>query len=96
MLFHVPSGGYRNKREAARLKRQGVKSGLPDIFLDVPTKWYKGLRIELKIKPNEPTQNQIEYIEAYIQLGFKAMICYSADEAIEIISKYLGINNKRR
>ena len=36
MLFHVPNGGNRNVREAVRLKRQGVKAGIPDIYLDVP------------------------------------------------------------
>lgn len=29
LLYHVPNGGSRNKIEAARLRAQGVKSGVP-------------------------------------------------------------------
>lgn len=28
--FHIPNGGYRLKREAAELKRMGVRAGMPD------------------------------------------------------------------
>ena len=31
--FHVPNGGKRSAREAARLKRQGVLAGVSDILL---------------------------------------------------------------
>jgi hypothetical protein len=30
LIFAVPNGGNRDKHEAARLKRQGVKSGVAD------------------------------------------------------------------
>lgn len=33
LLYHVPNGGSRNKIEAARLRAQGVKSGVPDLCL---------------------------------------------------------------
>jgi len=93
MLFHVPNGGKRNIREAVRLKRQGVKAGIPDIYLDVPNGKYHGLRIELKVAPNKPTKNQIKYIDMYNELGYKAVFCYSADKAIDIICEYLKIKN---
>ena len=32
-LYHTPNGGQRNSAEARNLKRQGVKSGVPDLFL---------------------------------------------------------------
>ena len=48
MIYHCPNGGYRNKIEAANLKRQGVKSGVPDLFLPVPRKNKHGLFIEMK------------------------------------------------
>lgn len=35
LLYHVPNGGSRNKIEAARLRAQGVKSGVPDLCLPV-------------------------------------------------------------
>lgn len=48
MLFHVPNGGSRDRREAARLKAQGVRAGVPDLCLPVPSGAYHGLFIELK------------------------------------------------
>jgi len=33
LIFHIPNGGKRNAREAARFKRMGVKAGVPDLFL---------------------------------------------------------------
>ena len=38
---HVPNGGGRSKREAARLKAAGVKAGVPDvlIFSQPPNYW---------------------------------------------------------
>ena len=32
-MYHVPNGGRRNAREAAMLKAEGVKAGVPDIVL---------------------------------------------------------------
>lgn len=35
LLFHIPNGGSRGKAEAARFKAEGVKPGVPDLFLPV-------------------------------------------------------------
>ena len=43
MLFHIPNGGKRNKLEAIRLKREGVRAGVPDLFLPVARGKYHGM-----------------------------------------------------
>lgn len=48
LMFAIPNGGERNKVVATRLKAEGVKSGVPDIFLPVPRHGRAGLFIELK------------------------------------------------
>lgn len=45
MLYAVPNGGRRDKAEAAHLKRQGVRAGVPDLCLAVPKGKYHGLYI---------------------------------------------------
>lgn len=35
--FHVPNGGHRHISVAAQLKAQGVKPGVPDILIPVPS-----------------------------------------------------------
>ena len=47
LMFHVPNGGKRNKKEAGRFKAEGVKSGVPDIMLPVARGGCHGLFIEL-------------------------------------------------
>lgn len=36
-MYATPNGAKRDKRTAAMLKAEGVKSGIPDVFLPVPT-----------------------------------------------------------
>lgn len=88
MIFAVANGGSRHKLEAINLKRQGVLAGVPDIFVDVPTDKYHGLRIEMKVGKNKPTEKQKEMIERYNQMGYKAVVCYGADDAIKTLEDY--------
>lgn len=88
-MFHVPNGGKRDKATAIALKRQGVKAGVPDIFLPVPRNGYHGLCIELKAGKNKPTQNQKKWIEFLNKQGYYAVVCYGWEEAAKEIDKYL-------
>lgn len=89
LLFHIPNGGSRNTLEAANLKRQGVKAGVPDLFLPVAKGTYHGLFIEMKWGKNTVTDKQDEWLHDLTVQGYKAAVCYGADEAIEIITNYL-------
>lgn len=89
MLFHIPNGGKRSRTEAARFKAAGVKAGVPDLFLPVPRGNYHGLWIEMKIKPNKPTQNQLDWIFNLRERNYACEICYSFLEASEAILRYL-------
>ncbi len=91
MLYHIPNGGKRNKREAAALKRQGVRSGVPDLCLPVASKGYHGLYIELKCGKNKPTENQKLWIKNLNEHGYAAVVCYGWQEAANCICDYLGI-----
>lgn len=43
LLFAVPNGGYRHKQTALRMKRTGVKPGVPDMCLPVARGGYHSL-----------------------------------------------------
>jgi len=83
---HVPNGGTRNKAEAASLKRQGVKSGFPDICILEPNKDYHGLFIELKVGYNKPSDNQKYWLDRLGVRSYKTAVCYSFLEVKDIIS----------
>lgn len=90
MLFHIPNGGKRSKTEAARFKQEGVKAGVPDIFLPVPRGAYHGLFVEMKrIKDFVTSAAQKKWIEDLNTQGYKAVICYGWADAAETILDYL-------
>ncbi|MDD6083800.1 MAG: VRR-NUC domain-containing protein [Oscillospiraceae bacterium] len=89
MLYHIPNGGSRNKIEAAHLKQQGVKAGVPDLCLPVARGEYHGLYIELKYGKNKPTENQKRWIKLLRSQNYKAEVVYGWEEASKIILEYL-------
>lgn len=88
-MFHVPNGGSRNPLEAAHLKRQGVKSGVSDIFLPFASSGFHGLFIELKAEGGKISSDQEEYIRYLRKSGYMAEVCVGAAEAEDLILKYL-------
>nr|DAH09667.1 MAG TPA: Nuclease [Caudoviricetes sp.] len=90
LLFHIPNGGSRNKAEAARLKAQGVKAGVCDLFLPVARGRYHGLFIEMKYGKNTATPAQKNFISAVTAQGYLARVAYSFEEATTILEQYLA------
>ena len=93
LMFHIPNGGSRNKLEAANLKRQGVKAGVPDICLPVARGNYHGLFIEMKNASgkNKATDKQKEWIQDLNRQGYMAIVCYGWQEASEVLKKYMRL-----
>ena len=91
LWMHCPNGGTRNKLEAVSLKKQGVKSGFPDVCILEPNKQYSGLFIELKVGCNKPSENQNRWINRLNEKGFKAVWSNSLDETRAIIDEYLKL-----
>ena len=91
LMFHIPNGGSRNKLEAANLKKQGVKAGVPDLFLPVSRGGYHGLFIELKYGKNKPSEKLTVWLNNLNDQGFAVAVCYGCDEASEKILKYLKL-----
>jgi len=89
-LFACPNGGARDVITGAKLKAEGVRRGTPDLFLDAPRNGYHGLRIEMKVGSNRPSEEQAAFIEYLNKAGYKAVTHWSADAAIEEIKGYLG------
>lgn len=89
LMYHIPNGGKRNAREAAGLKRQGVKAGVPDICLPVPRGKYHGLYIELKVGKNKTSKHQDEWIEKLRNENYCVEVSYGWQEARDTIEDYL-------
>lgn len=91
LLHAIGNGGKRNVREAAGMKREGVKAGVSDIFLPVARKDYHGLYIELKAEKGKLSDNQKWWIAETTKQGYLAKVCFGWLEAAEVIKKYLSM-----
>jgi hypothetical protein len=99
LMFSIPNGGKlpytRNAKgkvhspQRIALVAEGMKAGVPDVCLPVARGRFHSLWIEMKRKPNKPTQEQLQWIEALRHYGHCAMVCYGATEAINAIMGYL-------
>lgn len=90
LMYHIPNGGSRNKIEAARLKAQGVKRGVPDICLPVPRGIYAGLYIELKReKGGVLSKDQSEFLLKLRTQGYRIAVCKGFQDAANTIEIYL-------
>lgn len=89
-MLAIPNGGSRHILEAMNLKKQGVKRGVPDIFLPVSKGGYHGMFIEMKrIKGGKASNDQIDYIMFLRSEGYKAVICNGWLDAKDEIEEYL-------
>lgn len=90
LMFAIPNGGERNKVTAARLKAEGVKAGVPDIFLPVPRRKNHGLFIEMKKEGGEPSKAQSYWRRELNLQGYAAFTCYGWLAARSLVATYLS------
>lgn len=89
LIYAIPNGGQRNKIVAAKLKAEGVTAGVPDIHIPLANRFYHGLYIELKVKPNSPTISQKEMMFQLHANGYKCSVCYSLEEFMSVVNEYM-------
>lgn len=90
-LFAIPNGGQRNRIVASRLKDEGVRAGVPDLFLAVPINNFSGLFIEMKKpKGGRVTDVQKEYSALLNKAGYKAIVACGFQAAQDEITDYLA------
>lgn len=88
LIYSAANGGYRLRKTAGIMKAEGVKKGVPDLFLPVPIRPYHGLYIEVKAKGGRLTPEQKVYIKRLTERGYRVRIGWSLEELIDIIIDY--------
>ncbi len=95
-LFAVPNGFYATPKAKATMKAEGLRPGVPDIWLPLSVfdrhgvSYYHGLVIELKVGKNKATKEQQEWIDYLNNTGYLAIVCYGWEHARDTILTYLG------
>lgn len=90
LAFHIPNGGTRQAREAHNLRLQGVRRGVPDIFLPVPRGDFHGLFVEMKRqRGGVVSEHQKAWIRSLRAMGYRAEVCKGFEAARDVIIDYL-------
>lgn len=90
-VVHIPNEGKRSAAYGARMKRLGLAKGFPDLFIPLALSGFHGLMIELKRnRTKKATSAQKDWITYLNAQGYRAAVCYGAEEAIEEIKNYIG------
>jgi len=91
-LYAVPNGGDRAMAVAVKLKAEGVKKGVPDLFLPVMQfdSGYHGFFIEMKYGQGKLSPEQKRFLEfVEIQGNFKVGVFYCWIDARDALIEYL-------
>lgn len=80
-FFHTPNEGKRTKFQQYKAKMLRIRRGVPDLLIFGK----RVIAMELKIKPNKPTKYQQDCLERLKQAGCVSAVCYTLDEAVNII-----------
>jgi hypothetical protein len=94
MLFAIPNfSGRMGKSTAmhgARLKAEGRRKGVPDMFLPVGKEGYYGLFIELKAGNGRATPEQKAWMLSLGDHGYRVELCVGWKSARDVIVDYLA------
>lgn len=91
--FHVPNGGDRHAAVAGKLKAQGVKPGVSDVFITRTTKEVRGLGkvgvvIELKrqnMRPSDVKDSQWTWMEHLASEGWITYVAKGWEDARQFL-----------
>jgi hypothetical protein len=73
------------------MKAEGMRPGVSDLCLPCARGGYFGLYLELKKKGGKIREGQGEFLAFVSEQGYFDAVCYSADEAIEVLTMYLNM-----
>lgn len=90
VIFAIPNGGRRSKIEASILKAEGVRPGVPDLFLPVARCNAHGLFVEMKAEDGRESKDQTEYADQLASNGYAVVFAWMVDAAILGTEQYLA------
>lgn len=94
LLHAIPNGGDRSMAVGAAMKAEGVKRGVPDMMLPIPSMSYAGLYIELKVPGRERTAwggrdpKQVEWHQRLRAKRYAVCTAYGWHAAVGVLRCY--------
>lgn len=93
-LFAIPNGAsLSSKKEAVKLKEEGLTPGILDLFLPWASRGFHGFFIEMKRPGNLEgiREGQKEFAKFLEEAGYLAQVFDDADDVMEALKWYLEL-----
>lgn len=91
LAFAIPNGGKRDPKEAARLKKEGVLAGVPDVCIAEARGAWHGMYIELKrADGGRVSDEQKKVIEKLRKRGYRVEVAHGVDAAYNLFLGYIA------
>jgi hypothetical protein len=84
LIYAIPNGGKRGKREALKLKVEGVLAGMPDLHIPELRLW-----IEMKADDGSVDTEQVKIHARLKAIGDPVAVCDSTAEAIDLVTHHM-------
>ena len=94
MVRSDQAGMRTHPAQAQKAKAGGMRRGFPDIDVPIAKGGYTGMHIEMKSERGQLTEDQKWWLAQLRDQGRKCVVCRSARQAWEELSKYLGIEQE--
>jgi len=94
LLYATPNAGKRSFGAAKYMHREGMRAGIPDLFMPCARQGFHGLFIEMKNnvgRKGTVTEQQKWWLDRLAREGYKTVVCYGVQDAVDEIVYYLGI-----
>jgi len=88
--FAIPNGFLDTKAKRIRASREGILSGVPDVFIPWPSGGHHGLFLEFKKADGRVTKAQESFLNLVASRGYKAKVVYGLRDALETLKAYLA------
>lgn len=96
LLFHIANEGSSSVVRGKQKKAEGIVRGVADYCLPISCHGYHALYIELKASNGQPTDEQLLWCRAMIEVGNMARIVWTWPAAATVLAYYVGDNKAIR
>jgi hypothetical protein len=92
--FAVPNGFLETSSKRIRAWREGMQSGVWDVFVPYPSKGFHGLFIEFKSPTGTLSDHQKAFCNTVGPRGYKMEVVRSYKQALFVLQDYLSPDEK--
>lgn len=89
-IHAIPNGGFRDAITAGKLKAEGVRSGVGDVFVPLGRKGWNGFYLEFKTPGGRQQDTQKAFEEYCSKVNYLYAISKSAEDALKKLKWYLS------